>query len=48
MTPTPRLSYLPGANPGLRWLARQLAWEERLAALRELTPADATGDSAAA
>ena len=32
---TPRVSYLPGTNPGLRWLARQLAWEQRLTDLRE-------------
>ena len=32
---TPRVSYLPGTNPGLRWLSRQLAWEQRLSTLRE-------------
>jgi hypothetical protein len=45
---TPRVSYLPGANPGLRWLSRQLAWEQRLSGLRDPGAAIDGGDTAAA
>ena len=46
---TPRVSYLPGMNPGLRWLSRQLAWEQRLSTLREpVAGAPEQDDSAAA
>jgi hypothetical protein len=45
---TPRVSYLPGSNPGLRWLARQLAWEQTLSDLREPTEAAVHGDDTAA
>ena len=45
---TPRVSYLPGHNPGLRWLARQLAWEQQLSGLREPAAAIDGGDTAAA
>ena len=49
MSTTPRVSYLPGTNPGLRWLSRQLAWEQRLTDLREpTTGALAEDDTAAA
>ena len=49
MSTTPRVSYLPGTNPGLRWLSRQLAWEQRLTDLREpVTGALAEDDTAAA
>jgi hypothetical protein len=49
MSTTPRVSYLPGTNPGLRWLSRQLAWEQRLSVLREpATGAPAEDDTAAA
>lgn len=47
-TTTPRVSYLPGMNPGLRWLSRQLAWEQRLADLREPIAGDADQDDSAA
>ena len=45
---TPRVSYLPGRNPGLRWLSRQLAWEQTLADLREPTAEAIDGDDTAA
>lgn len=43
---TPRVSYLPGQNPGLRWLARQLTWEQTLGDLRD--PAAGSEDDSAA
>lgn len=47
-TTSPRVSYLPAMNPGLRWLARQLAWEQRLADLHDPVTAADQDDTAAA
>jgi hypothetical protein len=44
---TPRVSYLPGRNPGLRWLANRLAWEQTLADLREPGAIDGSDTAAA-